>query len=90
MFFLFPELNSIKNVTMLKKLPDHFKSKSALKSRPKFWSLFYIVVQSKLFSCFWHEDNEDDRRLFAIIIKMIIKSLVFSQIKTQKKVFSMK
>ena len=24
MFFLFPELNSIKNVTMLKKLPDHF------------------------------------------------------------------
>ena len=28
MFFLFPELNSIKNVTMLKKLPDHFKRPS--------------------------------------------------------------
>ena len=26
MFFLFPELNSIKNVTMLKKLPDHFNT----------------------------------------------------------------
>ena len=25
MFFLFPELNSINNITMLKKLPDHFK-----------------------------------------------------------------
>ena len=24
-FFLFPELDSIKNITMLKKLPDHFK-----------------------------------------------------------------
>ena len=24
MFFLFPELNSINNITMLKKLPDHF------------------------------------------------------------------
>ena len=27
MFFLFPELNSINNITMLKKLPDHFKGK---------------------------------------------------------------
>ena len=26
MFFLFPELNSINNITMLKKLPDHFNN----------------------------------------------------------------
>ena len=28
MFFLFPELNSINNITMLKKLPDHFKGRT--------------------------------------------------------------
>ena len=35
MFFLFPELNSIKNVTMLEKLPDHFKKKKKTGSSGK-------------------------------------------------------
>jgi hypothetical protein len=31
---MFPELNSIKNITMLKKLPDHFKERfSTLKEQ---------------------------------------------------------
>ena len=37
-FFLFPKLDSIKNISMVKKQPDHVKSRLRLKSRNNFWS----------------------------------------------------
>ena len=49
MFFLFPELNSIKNITMLKKLPDHFKiTRRLIKERDLFWvnikTVLFVII----------------------------------------------
>ena len=42
--FLFPELDSIKNITMLKKIPDHFKViVIELVSIDRVWWIIHII-----------------------------------------------
>ena len=45
-FFLFPELNSINNITMLKKLPDHFNKFYVLRGRrqKKYILCFFVSI----------------------------------------------
>ena len=49
MFFLFPELNSINNITMLKKLPDHFNSPYIYTKTVRFTTTVLVITESYLF-----------------------------------------
>ena len=93
MFFLFPELNSIQNITMLKKLPNHFKLVKLLSEKlgreilsiGKIWCTIY-----NLFYClftFRHFKNFKQKLEFCVMIILKWNIIVFFLLHCQFKPF---